>query len=70
MIFDRYQPRIVAPKKTKWNPNSYSVEWTDQGTPIYYYADGRVVLNYKIEFSVELPKKLAKALNKLRRKKG
>jgi ABC-type thiamine transport system substrate-binding protein len=69
MINDRFQPIIVKPYKTKFNPNAYSVEWTDQGTPVYYYNDGRVALNYKIEVVVELPKKLAKALNKARRGK-
>jgi len=66
MMIDRFMPRIVQPKKSKFNPNSYSVEWTKQGTCMRYYADGRITLNYSIPVVVELPKKLSKQLNKIR----
>lgn len=55
-------PEVVRSIKRKLNKKVYSVEYTEQLTPVRYYNDGRVTLTYKIEVEVELPKKLAETL--------
>jgi hypothetical protein len=40
--------------------NEYDIAyWTELGTPVRVYRNGRVTLNYTVSYEVDLPKKLA-----------